>query len=53
MNKHKTALKKFLKNWEEKDYCLAAMVFGSYAVGNSDKYSDIDVNIICNSLNLI
>lgn len=46
MNKHKTALKKFLKSWEEKDYCLAAMVFGSYAVGNSDKYSDIDVNII-------
>lgn len=46
MNKSQIALKKFLKSWEEKDYCLAAMVFGSYAVGNSDKHSDIDVNII-------
>jgi len=46
MKKTEIALEKFLKSWEEKDYCLAAMVFGSYAVGNSDKYSDIDVNII-------
>lgn len=46
MKKTEIALEKFLKSCEEKDYCLAAMVFGSYAVGNSDKYSDIDVNIM-------
>jgi predicted nucleotidyltransferase len=46
MEKWEKALRKFLRDWENKDYCVGALVTGSYAAGTATKFSDIDVHII-------
>lgn len=44
----KLALDKFVKNYKKNENVEAILLVGSYAVGNNDKYSDIDVYIIIN-----
>ncbi len=40
------AVNKFLKDWENKDYVLGALVCGSFVTGNATPNSDIDLHII-------
>lgn len=46
VEKWKLALKEFLKKYEEDDDVVGAILCGSYAVGNQNEYSDIDVCLI-------
>ena len=46
MEKWKLALKEFLKNYEEDDDIIGALLCGSYATGNQNEYSDINVYLI-------
>lgn len=46
MEKWEYALVKFLEEWKSKEYVLAGMLTGSYAVDNNTDKSDIDVHII-------
>lgn len=39
------ALQKFIEYWIGKDEVIGIMLVGSYAVGNSNKYSDVDIHI--------
>ena len=40
------ALYKFLENYKKKPYFEGALLCGSYATGNQNKFSDIDVHIL-------
>ncbi|NMA51290.1 MAG: hypothetical protein GX951_05560 [Mollicutes bacterium] len=46
MKKWEKALEKFIGKYKEKDYVIAAVLVGSYASGNQNEKSDIDVQII-------
>lgn len=46
MNKWELAIEKFLNEYKNEDYFLGAILTGSYATGNSDENSDIDIYII-------
>lgn len=46
MAKWKIALEIFLKEWQDKEEVVGALVCGSYITGNPSKRSDIDVHII-------
>lgn len=52
IEKWKLALKEFLKKYEEDDDVVGALLCGSYATGNYNEFSDIDVHLIMkNSVN--
>lgn len=46
VEKWKLALKEFLKKYEEDEMVVGAILCGSYAAGNQNEYSDIDVYLI-------
>ena len=46
VEKWKLALKEFLKKYEEDDDVIGALLCGSYATGNQNEYSDIDVYLV-------
>lgn len=46
VEKWKIALKEFLKEYEDNDDVIGAILCGSYATGNQNEYSDIDVQLI-------
>lgn len=46
VEKWKLALKEFLKDYEENDDVVGAVLCGSYATGNEDDKSDVDVYLI-------
>lgn len=46
VEKWKLALKEFLKNYEDNDDVIGALLCGSYASGNQNEDSDIDVCLI-------
>jgi hypothetical protein len=46
MEKWEYALMKFLQPWMEQNCVLAALLTGSYATGNNNPSSDIDVHIV-------
>lgn len=46
VEKWKLALKEFLKKYEEDDDIVGAILCGSYASGNQNEYSDIDVYLV-------
>lgn len=46
IEKWKIALSKFLEEYEDNDDVVGAVLVGSYATGNNNKNSDIDVQII-------
>lgn len=46
MNDWQIALEKFLAEYKDKEYFLGALLSGSYATGNNDENSDIDVYIV-------
>lgn len=46
VEKWKLALKEFLKQYEEDDDVVGAVLCGSYATGNYNEYSDIDVCLV-------
>lgn len=46
MNKWELAVDKFLDNYKNEDYFLGAILTGSYATGNNDENSDIDIYIV-------
>ena len=45
MQKWEKALQKFLKKYEARPYFEGALLCGSYATGNQNQFSDIDVHI--------
>lgn len=46
MEKWELSLNKFLEQYINEDYFLGAILTGSYATGNNDINSDIDVFIV-------
>ena len=46
MNNWENALNKFIDQYKDEDYFLGAILTGSYATGNNDENSDIDVFIV-------
>lgn len=46
MNNWEKSLNKFLNQYKDKDYFVGAILTGSYATGNNDENSDIDVYIV-------
>lgn len=46
MNKWELAVEKFLDNYKNEDCFLGAILTGSYATGNNDENSDIDIYIV-------
>lgn len=46
MNKWELAVEKFLEDYKNEDYFLGAILTGSYATGNNDDNSDIDIYIV-------
>ena len=46
IDKWKLALKEFLKDYEEDDDVIGAVLCGSYASGNYNQNSDIDVYLV-------
>ena len=46
MNNWELSLNKFLEQYINEDYFLGAILTGSYATGNNDINSDIDVFIV-------
>ena len=46
MNNWEKALNKFIDQYKDEDYFLGAILTGSYATGNNDENSDIDVFIV-------
>jgi predicted nucleotidyltransferase len=46
MNKWELAIEKFLDEYKNEDYFLGAILTGSYATGNNDQNSDIDIYIV-------
>lgn len=46
VEKWKLALKEFLKQYEDDDDVIGAVLCGSYATGNYNEYSDIDVLLV-------
>lgn len=46
MDKWKVAVEKFLELYKNEDYFLGAILTGSYATGNQNENSDIDIYII-------
>ena len=46
IEKWKLALREFLKKYEEDDDVIGAILCGSYATGNQNEYSDIDVYLV-------
>ena len=46
MNKWKLAIEKFLEKYKNEDYFLGAILTGSYATGNNNENSDIDIYIV-------
>jgi predicted nucleotidyltransferase len=46
VEKWQLAIEKFLNEYKNEDYFLGAILTGSYATGNNDKNSDIDIYIV-------
>lgn len=46
MNKWELAAEKFIEQYKDEDYFLGAILTGSYATGNYDENSDIDIYIV-------
>ncbi len=46
MNKWELAIEKFLDKYKSEDYFLGAILTGSYATGNNNENSDIDIYIV-------
>ena len=46
MNKWELVVEKFINQYKDEDYFLGAILTGSYATGNYDKNSDIDIYIV-------
>ena len=46
VEKWKLALKEFLSKYEDNDDVVGALLCGSYAAGNQNEYSDIDVYLV-------
>lgn len=46
MNKWELAVEKFINQYKDEDYFLGAILTGSYATGNYDENSDIDIYIV-------
>lgn len=46
VEKWKIALKEFLSKYEDDDDVVGAILCGSYATGNQNEYSDIDVQLV-------
>lgn len=46
MNKWELTVEKFINQYKNEDYFLGAILTGSYATGNYDKNSDIDIYIV-------
>lgn len=46
MNKWELVIEKFLDEYKNEDYFLGAILTGSYATGNNDENSDIDIYIV-------
>lgn len=46
MDKWKMVIEKFLEPYKKEDYFLGAILTGSYATGNQDENSDIDIYIV-------
>ena len=52
MEKWEKVVYKFLDEYKDKDFFLGAILTGSYATGNQNKFSDIDIYIVAkNSIN--
>ena len=51
MEKWQLAIEKFLNEYKNEEYFLGAILTGSYATGNNDSNSDIDIYIITNLIN--
>ena len=49
MEEYKKALDAFLNEYEDSDDVIGAILCGSYANGNNDEFSDIDIHIITKS----
>lgn len=45
MMEWKKVVEKFLSQFRNKDYYEGAILFGSYANGNNNEFSDIDIRI--------
>ena len=46
MNKWELAVEEFISQYKDEDYFLGAILTGSYATGNNDENSDIDIYIV-------
>ena len=46
MEKWELIIEKFLEQYKNEDYFLGAILTGSYATGNNDVNSDIDIFIV-------
>ncbi len=46
MDKWQKAVEKFLEHYKKENYFLGAILTGSYATGNNDENSDIDIYIV-------
>jgi len=46
MNKWELAVEKFIEQYKDEDYFLGSILTGSYATGNYDENSDIDIYIV-------
>ena len=46
MEKWELVVEKFLEQYKNEDYFLGAILTGSYATGNNDINSDIDIFIV-------
>lgn len=49
MEKWQLAVEKFIDEYKNEDYFLGAILTGSYATGNYDQNSDIDIYIVTNN----
>ena len=50
MKNWQKALDKFLEKYKNEDWFEGAVLCGSYASGNQNEFSDIDVHILINDL---
>ncbi len=46
LQKWEKALRRFLRDWQNRDEVIGALVTGSYAAGTATRFSDIDIHIV-------